>query len=116
MYKGKIIADDTPRNIFLNQKFTNIGLKVPQTVEIVLKLKENKEIPLSIENTIVIFRKHLPQIKFVEKEDYNNEDKKVEIKQEPIIEVENLSFKYEDKIVLDNINLVVNRGDFIGLI
>jgi len=33
-----------------------------------------------------------------------------------IIELKNVSFKYNDKLVLDQINLNINRGSFIGLV
>lgn len=113
---GKIIADNTPRNIFLNQNFTDLGLNVPQTVEIALKLKNDKEIPLSIEEILKIFRNHIHQIKIKNNEVYNNKEKNEKEKQVPIIRIENLSFKYENKVVLSNINLIVNKGDFIGII
>ncbi len=34
----------------------------------------------------------------------------------PIIEVNNVSFKYGDQVVLENIQLEINKGDFLGLV
>ena len=36
----------------------------------------------------------------------------------PIIELKNFSFRYEgsDEVVLKNLNLTINEGDFVGII
>ncbi|WP_027339245.1 metal ABC transporter ATP-binding protein [Halonatronum saccharophilum] len=36
--------------------------------------------------------------------------------EEEVIGVKNLSFKYEDKIILDNIDLKINEGDFVAFV
>ncbi|MCK8817399.1 metal ABC transporter ATP-binding protein [Natroniella sulfidigena] len=36
--------------------------------------------------------------------------------EEKVIEVNNLSFKYDDKLILDDISLEVNKGDFIAFV
>ncbi len=35
---------------------------------------------------------------------------------EPVVKIENVSFRYEDFYVLENISLIVNKGDFMGVI
>ncbi len=35
---------------------------------------------------------------------------------EGVIEVKNLSFKYEDKVILENIDLTINEGDFVAFV
>lgn len=113
---GTIIADNTPKKVFLTQNFSDIGLKTPQTVEIALKLNENQNIPLTVEETITFFKKNLSRIQYNEEVIHQNNNKIIVVKRAPVIEIKNLSFKYENKNILDNINLVVNRGDFVGLI
>ena len=113
---GTILANNTPKKVFLTQNFTDFGLKAPQTVEIALKLNENQNIPLDVEETIALFKNNLSRIQYNKEKIYRNNNKVIVVKRTPAIEIKNLSFKYEDKMVLDNINLIVNRGDFIGLI
>lgn len=35
---------------------------------------------------------------------------------EPVIQLENISFSYEEKVILKNINLTIEKGQFIGLV
>src|SRR5690349_13637449 len=34
----------------------------------------------------------------------------------PVVEVDNVSFSYGDELVLSEINLVINSGDYLGII
>jgi energy-coupling factor transport system ATP-binding protein len=107
-----IIADDTPKKVFLTQNLTNIGLKAPQTVEIASKIRNNNHnISFLIEDTIEIFKKNLSRIQYDKNEIITEKEK-----QNPVIEIENLSFKYKEKMILNDLNLIINKGDFIGLI
>jgi zinc transport system ATP-binding protein len=38
------------------------------------------------------------------------------MEQEPILEISNVTFKYENQHVIEDINLIVHRGSFLGLV
>ena len=111
--QGWIVADGNPRDLFLNQIINRLGLRAPQTVEIALKLrnKVNREIPLSVDEAITYFRDYFSKLKT------RQINQNLVLKRnKPIIEIRNLSFAYNGKKVLNDINLIINKGEFIGLI
>ena len=110
--KGMIIANNTPKKVLLSEAFKKIEVKMPQTVEIASKIKKkNYNVSFLIEDTIEIFKKNLSLIRYDKNKIIIEEEK-----QNPVIEIENLSFKYKDKMILNDLNLIINKGDFIGLI
>lgn len=108
MDNGRVIADDTPQNIFKNRVFENIGLRPPQTVEIGLKLGATR-LPLSVHDALKILKnfpvKPLPV-----------ECVKQMIQRQKLVEINNLYFNYGDKNVLNNVNLTIKKGEMVGLL
>jgi len=118
--KGKIVMDDTPKKVFKQvEKLKALRLDVPQVTEIAYKLiKKGINIPDDILNINQMCNELL-------KIGFNNKNvtkaKKEEKKFETIIEIKNLSHIYSENTVfekkaLDNINLEIGKGEFIGLI
>ena len=121
MEKGKIVLDDTPLNVFKNvEEIRDLKLDVPEAMEIIYslnKLGHNIEMDsLSIED----LAKKLINIGFKDNtyeeviQTYNNQD-------EEIIKLQNIRHIYSEntvfeKLALDNINLIINKGDFLGII
>ncbi|MHA1381149.1 MAG: ABC transporter ATP-binding protein [Candidatus Helarchaeota archaeon] len=112
---GKLVMDDNPRNVFLSQALKDVGLRPPQAIEIILKLN-NKidfgDFPLIVSNLLPFFQNHLERIEVRQ----NFESDFLTTQKIPIIEIKNLYFAYGDNMVLKDINLIMNRGEFIGLI
>ncbi|BDZ68088.1 ABC transporter ATP-binding protein [Methanobacterium ferruginis] len=108
MDKGRIIAGDTPQNIFKNRLFENIGLRPPQTVEMGLKLGVST-LPLSVDDAMDAFRKF--PIKAFPLEIFN-----YGLQIEKMVEIKDLSFQYGDKKALHDINLSINKGEMMGLL
>lgn len=40
----------------------------------------------------------------------------METRQEPVIKIEDVSFRYEKNNVLERVNLTVNEGDFLAIV
>ncbi len=121
MEKGKVVLDDTPLNVFKNvEQIRELKLDVPEAMEIIYslnKLGHNIEMDsLSIED----LAKKLIDIGFKDNtyeeviQTHNNQD-------EEIIKLQNIRHIYSEntvfeKLALDNINLTINKGDFLGII
>ena len=121
MEKGKVVLDDIPLNVFKNvEKIKELKLDVPEAMEIIYNLnKKGHNIPLdslSIEN----LAKKLINIGF-NKSIYENIENNIEQEQEEKIKLKDIKYIYSpktvfEKIALDNINLTINKGDFLGII
>ncbi len=121
MEKGKIILDDTPLNVFKNvEKIRELKLDVPESMDIIYELnKKGYKIPLdslSIED----LANKLIKIGFNEKTYQDIENVKINDGEE-IIKLENVKYIYSkdsvfEKKALDNINITINKGDFLGII
>ncbi len=121
MEKGKVILDDIPLNVFKNvEKIKELKLDVPESMEIIYNLnKKGHSIPLdslSIED----LAKKLINIGF-NKSTYEQIENSIEQEQEEKIKLKDIKYTYSpntvfEKIALDNINLTINKGDFLGII
>lgn len=121
MEKGKVILDDIPLNVFKNvEKIKELKLDVPESMEIIYNLnKKGHSIPLdslSIED----LAKKLINIGF-NKSTYEHIENSIEQEQEEKIKLKDIKYTYSpntvfEKIALDNINLTINKGDFLGII
>ena len=118
---GEIATEGTPREIFKNvNKMRELYLDVPQITELSYLInKENEKMPndiLSIEE----FINKAKEIGFVDNFKYEKNPKPVK-SLEPILEVKNLTHIYGketafEKVALKNVNITINKGDFVGLI
>ena len=121
MEKGKVVLDDIPLNVFKNvEKIKELKLDVPESMEIIYNLnKKGHNIPLdslSIED----LAKKLINIGF-NKSIYEHIENNIEQEQEEKIKLKDIKYIYApntvfEKIALDNINLTINKGDFLGII
>ncbi|MEX2707064.1 MAG: ABC transporter ATP-binding protein [Candidatus Freyrarchaeum guaymaensis] len=112
---GRIVADGDPRDVFLNRVVKNIGLRVPQTVEISLRMKgstNTRSVPLTVEEALNCYKDDLSKIRISRKNDNPASAKHTK----PAIEIENLSFGYRDVTVLENINLTINERELVALV
>lgn len=118
---GEIATEGTPREIFKNvNKMRELYLDVPQITELSYLInKENNKMPndiLSIEE----FINKANEIGFVDNFKYEKNPKPIK-SSEPILEVKNLTHIYGketafEKVALKNVNITINKGDFVGLI
>lgn len=118
---GEIAIEGTPREIFKNvNKMRELYLDVPQITELSYLInKENEKMPndiLSIEE----FINKAKEIGFVDNFKYEKNPKPIK-SSEPILEVKNLTHIYGketafEKVALKNVNITINKGDFVGLI
>lgn len=118
---GEIAIEGTPREIFKNvNKMRELYLDVPQITELSYLInKENEKMPndiLSIEE----FVNKAKEIGFVDNFKYEKNPKPIK-SSEPILEVKNLTHIYGketafEKVALKNVNITINKGDFVGLI
>lgn len=119
---GKVAAEGTPREIFKNvEKMRELYLDVPQITELSYLInKENNRMPCDI-LSIDEFVNKAKEIGFVDNFKYENKEKGEKSTTKPILEVKNLTHIYGEKtpfekIALKNVNITINKGDFIGLI
>lgn len=118
---GEIAIEGTPREIFKNvNKMRELYLDVPQITELSYLInKENEKMPndiLSIEE----FVNKAKEIGFVDNFKYEKNPKPIK-SSEPILEIKNLTHIYGketafEKVALKNVNITINKGDFVGLI
>lgn len=120
--KGKIVMDDIPKKIFMQvEKMKMLRLDVPQVTELAFNLnkkgfKIDKDILKINEMTEALFKIGFKEDK-INITDKSEENKNIE----PIIEIKDLSYIYSpntayEKKALDNINLTIGKGEFIGVI
>lgn len=114
---GIKIAEGTPREIFTKKAEILIkeGIWMPQTVILYYELEKNNiklnKVPLTIQEATDAI-KDLPTNNNLENINSDNFD---EIK-DSILKINNLSFSYDKKKVLNNINLEVESGDFLAIV
>lgn len=118
---GEIATEGTPREIFKNvNKMRELYLDVPQITELSYLInKENEKMPNDI-LSIDEFINKAKEIGFVDNFKYEKNPKPVK-SSEPILEVKNLTHIYGketafEKVALKNVNITINKGDFVGLI
>ncbi len=118
---GEIATEGTPREIFKNvNKMRELYLDVPQITELSYLInRENEKMPNDI-LSIDEFINKAKEIGFVDNFKYEKNQKPVK-SSEPILEVKNLTHIYGketafEKVALKNVNITINKGDFVGLI
>ncbi|MDE7399493.1 MAG: energy-coupling factor transporter ATPase [Oscillospiraceae bacterium] len=125
MDKGSVLMDDLPRKIFARaDELRKVGLDVPQVTELCCMLREkgvkiSKEIIFEGEcaeaiTKLPLKRKSAGLVK--EPISTHNTEESAEI-----AKLENLTYKYSigtpfEKTAVDNVNLTVAKGEFVGII
>ena len=118
---GEIAIEGAPREVFKNvEKMRELYLDVPQITELSYLInKKNNKMPNDI-LSIDEFLNKAKEIGFVDNFKYEKSQEQVKIS-EPILEVINLTHIYGketafEKVALKNVNITINKGDFVGLI
>ena len=118
---GEIAIEGAPREVFKNvEKMRELYLDVPQITELSYLInKKNNKMPNDI-LSIDEFLNKAKEIGFVDNFKYEESPEQVKIS-EPILEVINLTHIYGketafEKVALKNVNITINKGDFVGLI
>lgn len=118
---GEIAIEGAPREVFKNvEKMRELYLDVPQITELSYLInKKNNKMPNDI-LSIDEFLNKAKEIGFVDNFKYEKSPEQVKIS-EPILEVINLTHIYGketafEKVALKNVNITINKGDFVGLI
>lgn len=121
MEKGKIALDDLPLNVFKNvEKIRHLKLDVPESMEIIYNLNnKGHNIPMDI-LSIEALAKKLINIGF-KHNNYEHMGVIKDNKADEVIKLQNIRHIYSEstvfeKLALDNINLTINKGDFLGII
>lgn len=124
MEKGKIVLDDCPLKVFKNvEKIKALKLEVPVAMEIAYNLK-NAGFKIDLEYLkIEPLIKKLLKIGFKNTnfDEISNENINENKTFEETLNLENIKYIYSEntvfeKIALNNINLTINKGDFLGII
>lgn len=123
MDKGTVIMDDVPKKIFSQyEKLRSVGLDVPQVTELCVLLQKNgvdisREIIFEADcaDTICALDLKRNTADIAEKPSVFRE------KGEEAARLEDLTYKYSigtpfEKTAVDNVNLSIERGEFIGII
>lgn len=121
MEKGQVVLDDKPLNVFKNvEKIKELKLDVPESMEIIYNLnKKGHNIPLD-SLCVEDLANKLIKIGF-NGQTYENIESIKQEETEEKIKLENIKYIYSpntvfEKVALDNINLTINKGDFLGII
>ncbi|MBQ7953774.1 MAG: energy-coupling factor transporter ATPase, partial [Clostridia bacterium] len=120
MDKGRIILDDIPEKVFSDvEKIKSIGLDVPQVTEFAYELRKRG---FDIKSDILSVSQGVEAIKpFVKNGTVNRAENNIALRNEPIIEVKNVSYEYSpdgpfNKVAVKDVSLTVNKGDFVAII
>lgn len=125
MDDGSVLMDDVPRKIFARaDELRAVGLDVPQVTELCGLLRKNgvdisKEIIFEDECADAILALHP---KKTTAEISKKPSSPVSEKEKPLaVKLENLTYKYSvgtpfEKVAVDNINLAIEQGEFVGII
>lgn len=120
--QGIKIAEGTPREIFTNKADILIreGIWMPQVVMLYYELEKNNikldRVPLTIPEAVESIRNLENFANNKKSNDFNEISQSFEENKENVIKIEDLSFSYGKKKVLDFINLNVNSGDFLAIV
>lgn len=115
---GTILADGSPEVVFNNKTddFLQHGIWMPQTVCLAHQIRssgiEISSFPLTISQAEQVLTEVLP---YVRKNSVYPCCADC-VNQPNALEVQNLSFKYENNIILDDISLNVSKGDFLAIV
>lgn len=122
MEKGKIVLDDKPLEVFKNvDKIKELKLDIPEPMEIAYNLKKKGfNICLDYLKISPLVEKLL-NIGFNENLQYIENSSNINRISEETLKLENIKYIYSEntifeKIALDNINLSIKKGDFLGII
>lgn len=120
MDKGRIILDDVPEKVFADvEKIKGIGLDVPQVTEFAYELRKKG---FDIKNDILSVDQGVEAIKsLVKSGTVNRAEDVIPKREEPVIEVKNVSFEYSpngpfNKVAVKDVSLTINKGDFVAVI
>lgn len=108
---GKIKMFEKIENVFKSNIFELLGLRPPQIVQLASNLESNKILIDNNEIIDLLDEKLSSNQNFLKYKNFIHKSSG-----EYAIEIENLSFKREDKEVLKNINLKIKKGEIVSLI
>jgi energy-coupling factor transporter ATP-binding protein EcfA2 len=111
MSGGRIIADSTPREVMSSQ-IVGLGIGIPPVIRLMRQLKGKylalNGLPLTVKDARLQLQKVLKDVRPAEFADAGAMAK-------PVLSAEKLWFSYGERAVLRNINLNIDRGEFIAI-
>jgi energy-coupling factor transporter ATP-binding protein EcfA2 len=111
MGDGQIIADSTPREV-MSSEIVGLGIGLPPVIRLMRKLRGKylpmNGLPLTVKDARLQLQRVLKSVKTAEFADAGESSKTV-------LNVEKLWFSYGERAVLRNINLDIERGEFIAI-
>ncbi|MBB5173412.1 ABC transporter ATP-binding protein [Texcoconibacillus texcoconensis] len=117
---GKLMADATPRAVFENDydQLTKEGVWVPQLVQYAKQLEKKgikwPAMPLTFTEWQQAWQAlGLPEP--TEEERHLTEEEEG-VSREPILQINNVSFSYKNRTVLEEVKLSVQKGDFLAIV
>lgn len=117
--EGVKLLEGTPLDVFgeHSKMLIKEGIWMPQTALLAHKLRSNniniKNTPLTISEAVEFLKKFKPHFK-----DAKNRSSGIELidASNPVLEIRNLTFAYNNKNTIENISLKVFKGDFLAVI
>ncbi|MDF1514414.1 MAG: ABC transporter ATP-binding protein [Anaerolineae bacterium] len=113
--QGKIAFDEKPEDVLnMANRFFELGLFVPEVVSLwpAIRRKESGAVlPKTAEEAAKVLRRHNPTHDVIRKNAITNSNQ-----QEPLIEIEDVSFDYGRDLVLSGIDLNVKKGEFAAVV
>jgi energy-coupling factor transporter ATP-binding protein EcfA2 len=111
MGRGKIIADSTPREV-MSSEIEGLGIGLPPVIRLMRKLRGKylalNGLPLTVKDARLQLQKVLKNVRPAEFADAGASLK-------PVLNIDKLWFSYGERAVLRNVNLDIDRGEFIGI-
>ncbi len=126
MEKGNVVMDDIPRAVFKQvEKLKQLGLDVPQVTELAHHLEKRG---IGLRSDIIDIDEMVDAICQVKNTgsttglpSQNIQSESHDLQVKPLISIKNVSHIYSvgttfQKVAVENINIEINEGEFIGLI
>jgi energy-coupling factor transporter ATP-binding protein EcfA2 len=111
MGDGQIIADSTPREV-MSSEIVGLGIGLPPVIRLMRRLKGRylplNGLPLTVKDARLQLQKVLKDVRPAEFADAGARAK-------PVLNVDKLWFSYGERAVLRNVNLDIDRGEFIAI-
>ncbi|MBU7023801.1 MAG: ATP-binding cassette domain-containing protein [Theionarchaea archaeon] len=122
---GAVVASGSPREVFSRvDEMKTLGIQVPEVAELTYELYKRRaveRVAVTLEDAVSLLE-HLtcegasPPGTNVEPKSKKRENSLQLSKEDPAIEVKNLSFQYSDIPVLNNVSLTIGQGDIVAII
>lgn len=112
LHNGHIVHEGTPKEVFSRvDTLKELGIQVPEVAEFTYELHKRgliHEVCVTLKEALSL----VPHIKNFHPDTHHPEPKKTD----PVLEVKNLQFSYQDTPVITGVDLTIYRGEIVAIV